>query len=609
MPLKSWIQKSDLRRFYLLLLLLLLLPVLAFGWLLREQGRSGYEQDNAIITNYEMLRQGRLLMMHAVNMETGVRGYLLSGNKKFLEPYDYALDRIDASYALIDGMMGQDDETLRQVLVRIRRELDDIKTIMAEQIKRYEKTKGSQFSLTLNDLWQSKEAMDKLRATMSEFFQRSNLELNAELAEGRRIQSQYLWFAIGGSLALLGALMLSSLLLMHIRQRAQTSETVLRHFEEGYKLLLENMNDGMFDYHPTTGYYFFSPSHERLLGYKSSELPNRVETFNNLLHPDDFNRTWDTINRYIRREIDVWTQTFRLLNKSGEWRWVLSRGVGIWDDEGHIRRLIGIHTDITEQKNREEELQQLNDELESFAYIASHDLRGPLINIKGFAGEVAYALDQISPKIDRMMPCLPADQQGEVKNILLTDVPEALGFIHSAVDKMDKLTSAILDLSRIGRRDYRIEEVDSEQVVKDCLGSLAYEIAKKNIVVEYHNLPKLKTDEVALEQIFGNILDNAVKYSGNNGGRIVVNAEMAPGSYVFSVKDTGSGIAELDKKKIFDIFRRGSNARDTRGVGMGMAYVKATLRKLGGKVWFESEVGLGTTFYFTLPYDALRELT
>lgn len=267
-----------------------------------------------------------------------------------------------------------------------------------------------------------------------------------------------------------------------------------------------------------------------------------------------------------------------------------------------MRRLVGARTDITAQKKREEDLKQLNADLEGFTYIASHDLRAPLVNLKGFALELQHAMGQIRPLLERACSNIsPADRK-IFAQVFEKDMPEAIGFVQSSVDRMDKLTGAILDLSRIGRREYHMQIIDTGALVRRCLDVLTYEISSRQIEIVCSTLPAVVSDPMALEQVFGNILENAVKYlQPGRPGHIDVSALVTPTETIFAVKDNGRGISEGDEKKVFDIFRRAGNVGDIRGAGMGMAYVRAALRRLGGRIWFQSTPGKGTVFYVSLP--------
>ena len=274
-----------------------------------------------------------------------------------------------------------------------------------------------------------------------------------------------------------------------------------------------------------------------------------------------------------------------------------------------MTRLIGTHTDITEQKKREERLSQLNDEMETFTYIASHDLRSPLVNLRGFARELRQAVDSIKPVTERMMGQLLEDERTILKRALEDDIPEALRFIESATQRMDTLTTAVLDLSRIGRREYSNEVVDVEAIVQKCLNALNYEISLGGTKVTCEELPVVMSDPLALEQVFSNLLDNAVKYlDPARPGEISITVRETSSDIIFAVQDNGRGIAEYDRQKVFEIFRRARNTGDVRGLGMGMAFVKATVQKLGGAIWCDSHLGSGTTFYVRLPKNTVQEM-
>lgn len=255
-----------------------------------------------------------------------------------------------------------------------------------------------------------------------------------------------------------------------------------------------------------------------------------------------------------------------------------------------------------------ESLQLMNEEVKNFAYIVSHDLRAPLVNIKGFSAELRGAFKQAAPLIERGKSALG---EREVKNLdllLEEDVPEALGFIESSVDRMDSLINGVLKLSRLGRRDLNPEKVDVSEIVAIILKSLAHQLETGRVTVNLHDLPTVYTDKSAVEQIVGNLLDNALKYlDRSRAGELEIGAEKGLSETIFWFRDNGRGIAEEDLGKVFDLFRR-AGKQDMPGEGMGLAYVKALVRRLGGRIWCESEYGVGTTFSFSIPDDFDKSL-
>jgi PAS domain S-box-containing protein len=276
--------------------------------------------------------------------------------------------------------------------------------------------------------------------------------------------------------------------------------------------------------------------------------------------------------------------------------------------ETELRRIICVAQDITERKQDEEmlkaysqELQEINEELKSFAYIVSHDLRAPLVNIRGFSDELIHGIKELAPLLERYLSGFPEAERQKFSAILQKDIPEALKFIGSSVNRMDNLINAVLKLSRAGRRKLNPESIITRDLVQNTVHSLAHQIEVRNIAVTIHDLPTVVTDKTALEQIFGNLLDNAIKYlEPGRAGEIGVFAEHSDGECVFHVRDNGRGMAKEEIPRAFEIFRR-LGKQDVPGEGMGLAYVKTLIRSLGGRIWCESELGAGTTFSFTIP--------
>ncbi|OGW38041.1 MAG: hypothetical protein A2X58_06150 [Nitrospirae bacterium GWC2_56_14] len=278
------------------------------------------------------------------------------------------------------------------------------------------------------------------------------------------------------------------------------------------------------------------------------------------------------------------------------------------DAQGLVEGVVCVAQDITERKRDEsqlksysEELALINDDLRNFAYIVSHDLRAPLVNIRGFSDELIYSIRELTPMLMAYLDRFDDEQRRKYLAVIEKDIPEALQFIGTSVSRMDNLITAILKLSRVGRRRLNPEPIQTTVFVQGILNSLAHQIESRRIQVVVEQLPDIITDRTALEQIFGNLLDNAIKYlAPGRQGRIVVGAEHDGKDIVFHICDNGRGMASEDVPKAFDIFRR-VGPQDVPGEGMGLAYVKTLLRLLGGRIWCESQAGVGTTFSFSVP--------
>ena len=254
-------------------------------------------------------------------------------------------------------------------------------------------------------------------------------------------------------------------------------------------------------------------------------------------------------------------------------------------------------------KERTAELEAVNEELKTFAYTVSHDLRAPLVNIKGFTGELRLTLEDVQAAIEPLLSQLDEPQRQIINSAFQQDIPEATHFIDTSVNRMDSLVNAILKLSRLGRKDLDFEPVEMEPLVKNVLKSLAHQIEQKQVQIQLDTLPTVVADHTAMEQVLGNILNNAVVYlNSNRPGRIEISGQRHFNETLFQIRDNGRGIAESDRHKIFELFRR-AGKQDVPGEGMGLAYVRTLVRRHGGRIWFESQPDAGTTFFFTIPHN------
>ena len=262
---------------------------------------------------------------------------------------------------------------------------------------------------------------------------------------------------------------------------------------------------------------------------------------------------------------------------------------------------------------RTSDLLEANNEIQRFAYIVSHDLRSPLINIMGFTSELQQLHHDIFRRIatlqgaplietaassgaDNIEPALGAEDRQLAQNFT-----ESLGFIQSSIDKMDRLITAILNLTREGRRNFEPVHLDMRKLIESTVATLAHQAAEANATIDVETLPDITSDRLALEQIFSNLIDNALKYAKPaQAVHIVVRGRTKLGYAIYEVIDNGRGIDPKDHQRIFDLFRR-AGVQDRPGQGIGLAHVRALVRRLGGTMSVSSDLGHGSTFTITLP--------
>ncbi|RXF75654.1 sensor histidine kinase [Hansschlegelia zhihuaiae] len=251
---------------------------------------------------------------------------------------------------------------------------------------------------------------------------------------------------------------------------------------------------------------------------------------------------------------------------------------------------------------RTAELTAANQEIQRFAYIVSHDLRAPLVNVMGFTSELDAARRTLKDQIDRLDDEESRRVTTEARQAIEEDLPEAIGFIRSSTAKMDRLINAILRLSREGRRDIRPESVSIEKVVEAIADTMYQQIEAADAAIEVKpGLPAIVTDRLSIEQIFQNLIENAVKYlDRSRPGRVVVSGRRVGALVEYEIEDNGRGIAPQDHERVFELFRR-AGAQDQPGEGLGLAFVRASVRRLGGTIRLTSEAGQGSTFHLSFP--------
>jgi signal transduction histidine kinase len=262
---------------------------------------------------------------------------------------------------------------------------------------------------------------------------------------------------------------------------------------------------------------------------------------------------------------------------------------------------------------RTADLREANNEIQRFAYIVSHDLRSPLVNIMGFTSELEELRGDIFKRIATLRrdaasaPLVPADAS-DIEPVLddddkqlSQDFTEALGFIKSSIAKMDRLITAILNLTREGRREFEPVRIDTRELIEGIVATVAHQAADANAQIHIEPLPEIISDRLAIEQIFSNLIDNAIKYPKPGvPGDISVRGRTKLGFAIFEIADNGRGIDPRDHQRIFDLFRR-AGTQDKPGQGIGLAHVRALVRRLGGTMSVASDLHNGSTFTITLP--------
>lgn len=253
-----------------------------------------------------------------------------------------------------------------------------------------------------------------------------------------------------------------------------------------------------------------------------------------------------------------------------------------------------------QQRELIEKLAMVNDDLESIVRISSHDLRSPLVNIQGFANELAADCKELTEIISHVE--IPAEKQKIVMTALNDHIPEELNFICKSASKMDVVLEGLTRLSRLGKEKLDIEPLDMNKLIFDIIDTMQYKLNSEEIDLVIKELPPCLGDATQITQMFTNLLDNAVKYlDPDRPGHIKISGKTDKGKATYCVADNGSGISEKNRHKIFEAFSRFRPEDDNNGEGLGLSIVSRIVERNNGKIHVESKEGLGSSFYIELP--------
>lgn len=343
----------------------------------------------------------------------------------------------------------------------------------------------------------------------------------------------------------------------------------------------------------------------RIFEVEKSEFNNEYGTFISHVHPED-RKLVEATNKNAREKGIEFKVEYRILTPHGV-KFIQEIGYSTKNDSGKVVRLFGTAQDITERKKAEEELKRAygnlelkvqkrtvelnkliaelkrsNEELQQFAHVSSHDLQEPLRTIASFT------------------QLLERRYKGKFDE----DADEFMEYIVEASVRMKEQIEGLLDYSRVGTKGKDFEEVDMNEVLIQTINILNSQIREADAEITYEELPIVMGDADQLQRVFQNLISNAIKFKKQEELlkiHISATKDEENNEYIFSVKDNGIGIEEQYKERIFTIFQR-LHTRDVyEGTGIGLSIVKRIIERHGGRIWVESDFGVGSTFYFTLP--------
>ena len=372
----------------------------------------------------------------------------------------------------------------------------------------------------------------------------------------------------------------------------------LRDHRDTLRLAQKAARMGAWDRDVTTGRSHWTTELEEVFGIEPGTYNDSAEMWPDLVHPDDL----PALNKAVAeslRQASEFAAEFRILRPDGKQRWISARATVVRDGHGQPNRMVGVNIDITDQKQAEEQIRLLNaslesrvaertrdlsnanNELESFSYSVSHDLRAPLRTIDGFS---LALLEDCGDRLDETC-------QGHLQRI------------RTAAQRMGALIDDLLNLSRVTRAQLNTQEFDLSAVVSEVAKELQAAHPERHVVWKIQSALLATGDSQLLRVAIENLLNNAWKFTSRRPqAQIEFGKTQISGDTAFFVKDDGAGFDPAYADRLFGAFQRLHGATEFPGTGVGLATVQRVIHRHGGRIWAESSLHHGATFYFTLSH-------
>lgn len=408
----------------------------------------------------------------------------------------------------------------------------------------------------------------------------------------------------------------SGLIIAIWQERLRAAMAALTASEERYRTVTDFASDFTFWISPEGSLLYASPAAERVTGFTSQEFTANPELLDKIIHPDDL-PVWRNHLNYHNEHGECDEVHIRILTKSGDIRWIRHICRPIHDEHGRYLGLRGSNSDISDIKNAELEIKELNLSLEERIAERTASLEQAVEEMNCLNEDLAqrtFALEESNLSLEAFSYSVSHDLRTPVRHIstfshLLADEHGAqlddegkaiLSRIVGGCRRMDELIAGLLDFSRVNSQDVHHELIKPALLVQEVLAELQPELVNRNATIIVNELPECSADYLLIKQVYANLIGNAVKYTGKTAdARIEIGADKKSGETVYYVRDNGPGFDMAYADKLFGVFQR-LHGREFEGTGIGLATVKRIVRRHGGRVWAEAAVGSGATFYFTL---------
>lgn len=520
------------------------------------------------------------------SMIANQRGYLISENPAFSEAYKTHKQRVSDLLADLSELASNNPSQISR-LEEFRHHYLELAAALENRIRTGETPNHTDIVNTYED---------SLVRIANTFLNEESTILRTRLENLQEHQNQLLVTVIGGIIGTALLLILLNGLLCRTMQNKKAVEKTLSETEERLRLAIEGTDDGVFDWDIRSGYIYFSPSYEKMLGLEPGSLNNNMDAVRACIHDNDRVAFGEKLDSYIQGNLSEYSSEFRMRHAEGRYIWVNSRAKAIRDKDGNAIRFAGTNRDITYRKEAEKNLKNAKEDAEKanraksdFLAHMSHEIRTPLTAISG----IAEILNKNNEGLD------------ERKSQLVKT-------LNASTTSLKELVNDILDFSKIerGEIDFFEEQFPLAQLYSEVISIMAVKAMEKGIQfsVDYSDVENFQYegDKSRIRQILLNLIGNAIKFTDSGSVEVTVyigeKQDKTPCLYT-EIKDTGVGIDKKALQWIFDEFKQGDSSvsRKYGGTGLGLPISKKLANMMGGDIKVTSKPGSGSCFTLVLP--------
>ncbi|HEU5290578.1 MAG TPA: CHASE3 domain-containing protein [Cyclobacteriaceae bacterium] len=516
-----------------------------------------------------------------VDIETGQRGFVITGDEKFLEPFYESAENLNSYLNTLDSLTSQNPLQQAKVIelrAFIRHQLEWTIRVIEARRKNFEEPRN------MVATGEGKEVTDKIRKIVRDI-QNDEREIfrQGNTISGKSL-TQFQYSFVGLAIVITSIIVYLFYVINKTLKTRTEAEQQLKRAVIANRDLYDSAPCGYFSVDANICISEVNGTLLRWLKYNREELIGKMK-FEDLLEPQckaDFLSTFPEDFENYKQAGYVNDLEFEFLRKDKTTFSVILSSLLTFDEKGEFTGSRTTVSDNTQRKKAEDKVKRLNQELEAFTYSVSHDLRAPLRSIVGYS---QILIEDYHEKLD--------EEGRRIAQIVIKNA-----------NRMGKLIDELLDFSRLGRKEMLQAHIDMHTLVGNLVKEMQLQEPNRNLQVELKPLESAKADSSMIRQVWENLLSNAFKYTSKKELAIIeIGSYMEDNQIVYFVRDNGAGFDMEYHGKLFGVFQRLHKTEEFEGIGVGLALVKTIVKRHGGHVWAEGKVNEGAVFYFSIPTE------